>query len=189
MFIELGRNSSLWPMCLSEILAVHVVEDAIGAVLKTTQLNRPVPCSGKERIVKVAALADNMRLRTIEPDVVKIAEILASRQHLVFVDAQPLFKHFLALRSQVRLAVFRDKLRQHEHRSDNSAYADSGSEINRCVAQLNVITQVGNAVTHESFESFSLGADLKRTLRIGCDRHIEMRHGEKRVGSAAGAKF
>ena len=59
----------------------------------------------------------------------------------------------------------------------------------RSVAQLDVIAEIGNVVAHERFQRLALGADLKRTFRIRCDRHIEVWHGEKRVRGAARTKL
>src|SRR5580704_484725 len=189
MLMELGRNSSLWAVYFSEIFSIDVVDDAIGAVLETAQLDRPRPLPGEKGIVKFPVFPDHMSLRTIEPYVVKISEVFASRQHLVFVDAKPLLKDLLPLRGQVRRAVFLDKIWQHELRSDNPAHTHGGGEINRPVAQLDVVAKIRHAVAHESLQGLSLRADLKRTFRIGCDGHIEMWHGEERVGGTAGTKL
>src|ERR1022692_119408 len=189
MLMELGRHSSRWAVHFAEIFVVHIIDDAISAVFEATQFNRPAPSRSEERIVEFLVFADDMSFRMIEPDVVKISEILASRQHLVFIDKQPLLKYLLALRRQVRLVVLLHKVRQYENRPHNSAHTNGGSKVIRPVAQLDVVTKVGNGVAHESFERLPFGADLKRTFRIGRHRHIEMRHGEKRVGSAASAKL
>src|SRR5271166_3775270 len=74
VFIELGRNFGLRAVYFPEIPVIHIVDDAVAAVLETAQLDRPIPLAGKERIIKFLVFADHMSLRTIEPDVVKPSE-------------------------------------------------------------------------------------------------------------------
>src|ERR1035437_8218662 len=111
MLVERSRNCDLGTVYASEIFIVHIVHEVISAVLQTAQLNRPTPMAGEECIVYALAFADNVSLRAVKPYVVKISEILASREHFVFVNVQPLLKDLLSLRCQVRLAVLFDEIR------------------------------------------------------------------------------
>src|SRR5580658_8594161 len=117
--------------------------------------------TGEKCVIHFATFADRVSLRAIKADVVKFSEILSSREHFLFVNLQPLFKHFLALGCEVGRAVLFYKIWKHELRTDDSANANRGSEIVCSVAQLDVVAEIGNVVAHERFQRLALGADLK----------------------------
>src|SRR5271166_720953 len=85
--------------------------------------------------------------------------------------------------------MFSNETREDELRTDDSSYSNGRGEINSFVAQLDVVAKIRNVISHERLQGLTLGANLKRTFRIGSHRHIEMRHGEKGVCRAAGTKF
>ena len=68
--------------------------------LEAAQLDRAVVARGEEGVVERAALAHDVRLGPVEADVVEIAEILALRQPLRLVEADPAAPGFLALRRE-----------------------------------------------------------------------------------------
>ena len=98
-------------------------------------------------------------------------------------------KALFAVRCEIEPPVFLDQRRQHELRAHYSSNTKRGSEIVVIVAQLDVIAEVRNIVAHEAFDRFAFGAHLERALRIGSNRHIEMRHGVERKSRAAGAEL
>ena len=79
MLIELSRKFGFRTVHGSQVFVVHVIDDAIRAVFETAKFDRPAPMAGKERIVNVLIFTDHMRFGKIEPDIVKISDILASR--------------------------------------------------------------------------------------------------------------
>ena len=98
-------------------------------------------------------------------------------------------KVLLAFRREIESPVLLDQGRQHKLRAHNSSNTQGRSEIVVVVAQLDVIAEVRNIVAHEAFDGFAFGPHLERTRRIGSNRHIEMRHGEKRKRRTAGAEL
>src|SRR5262252_4569686 len=62
----------------SEGLVVHVVVDTVFAILQPTQFNRSLPVLRVEGVIHGLVAADNVRLRQVKADIVKLAQILAT---------------------------------------------------------------------------------------------------------------
>src|SRR5208282_1679286 len=74
MFVELSRNCGLRAVHTPQIFVVHVVDNAITAILQTAKFNRSAPVTGIERVVKFLIFADHMSFGKIEPYIVEIQD-------------------------------------------------------------------------------------------------------------------
>src|SRR5437667_12439342 len=110
----------------------------------------PFPVLGKKSVVHRLVLTDYMCLRHVKTDVIELAEVLASREHLLTIDAKPGFEVFLPRRSQIGSASFHHERRNDKLRSYHAAYPHRGRKVVGSVTQLNMIAKEGNVVSHKS---------------------------------------
>ena len=99
-----------------------VVHDTVVAVFEAAQFDGALPLLGKEAVVHGLVLTDDMRFRHIEADVIELPKILPSRQHLVAIDAKPLFEFLLPLRSQIGFAPLLHQGRKNKLRTHDAAH-------------------------------------------------------------------
>src|SRR5271156_817111 len=112
-----------------QVFPCDVVHDTVVAVFEAAPFDRPLPLLCKEAVVHGLILADYMRLRRIEPDVIELPQILASGQHLLAIDAKPLLEVLLSRRSQVGFTPLLSQIRKNKLRSHNTSHSHGGREI------------------------------------------------------------
>src|SRR5580700_7990964 len=91
MLFELDIQRGCGSADRSQILAIHVVGNAVSALGKAPQRDLALPLWRVEGVVDTALLANHVRLRPIKTDVVQGPGVLSPREHFLFVDANPLF--------------------------------------------------------------------------------------------------
>ena len=106
---------------------------------------------GIESVVKSLLLADNVRFRRVKTNIVELSKILALREHFVAIDSKPSFELFFARRRQIGLASLLRQRGQDKLRSDDPAHTDRRSKIVSSIAQFDVIAEVWDRVSHQSF--------------------------------------
>src|ERR1035438_3472096 len=171
----------------SQILAVHVVGNAVSALGKAPQRNSATPLRRIEGVVHTAVLANRVSLRPVKTDVVQSPDVFSAREHFFFVDANPLFEILLACRRKVAALPLCRAFRPREVGSHDAAHTDGGGEI--VLRHIDVVAEVGYAIALESLERLALRAYLPRRLWVGRNRHVQERQGEERIGRAARAKL
>src|SRR5688572_11696642 len=77
------------PANCSQSPSFHIVGHAIGALTQTSKLDLPFPLGSVECVIHVPGLADSMSLRAVKTEVIELSQILASGEHLLFVDIDP----------------------------------------------------------------------------------------------------
>src|ERR1035441_2104812 len=111
MLLELDIQRGGWSTNCSQIPAVHVVRNAVSAPGKAPQRYFAAPLRRVEGIVHTAVLPNHVSLRPVETDVVQSPDVLSAREHILFIDAQPLFEIPLARRRQVAALLRRRAFR------------------------------------------------------------------------------
>jgi hypothetical protein len=95
-----------------------------------------------------------------------LSEVFPSGQHLVAIDAKPLFKFFFARRSQIGFTPLLDERRKDKLCTHDASHSDRGRKVIATIAQFDVIAEVWNVVTHQGLQGFSFGANLKGARRV-----------------------
>ena len=102
---EVGGEPGDRPANTGEVPARHVVAHGVAAGGEPAQLDLTLEARGVERVVEPAVLLDGVRFRTVEADVVEVAEVLALGEPLLVVHARPLRPRLLARRREQELRV------------------------------------------------------------------------------------
>src|SRR5262245_18350021 len=76
-----------------------------------------------------------------------------------------------------------------ELRAHHRAEADRGSKVGPVVAQFDVTAEIGDSVAEQCPQALALAAHLPGSSRIRRNRHLHVRHGEKRVRGPARAEL
>ena len=84
---------------------------------------------GKKDVVQSPVLTDYMCLRNIKTDVVELAQVLASREQFLTIDAKPGLEVLLPRRCQIGPASFLHKRRNDKLRSYHAADAHRGRKV------------------------------------------------------------
>src|ERR1700736_3694510 len=108
-----------------------------------------------------------MCLRHVKADVIELAEVLASREHLLTIEAKPGLEVLFPRRSQIGPTSFLAERRNDKLRSYHAAHAHRGRKVVASVTQLDMIAKEGNIVSHKGLQRFSFGAHLKGTPGVG----------------------
>src|SRR5439155_16780134 len=142
----------------SQSPSLHIVGHAIGAPTQSSKLDLPFPLGSVECVIHVPGLADSMSFRAVEADVVELSQILASGEHLLFVDIDPLREVRLLFRRQVQTVSLGRPLGPGEVRPHDPTDPDGGSKIVSTAAQFDMIAEVGDRVSVQRLERFTLGS-------------------------------
>src|ERR1700722_729274 len=77
MFIELDRQMRIVSRHRSQVFSGDIVHYTVVATFEAAQFDWSLPLLGKKGVVHDLILADDMRLRHIEADVIELSEILS----------------------------------------------------------------------------------------------------------------
>src|SRR5262245_43480105 len=105
----------------SEVFSFDIINDVILAIVQTAQLQGAVPSFGKERVVHLFVLADDVSFGQIKTNIIESTQILTPGETLLLVELQPLAKCLFAVGRQVESAVFLDQRRQHKLRAHHTS--------------------------------------------------------------------
>lgn len=167
--------------------AVERVGQAVPAAAQATQLDRPVPPPGVERVVQGRALRHHMRLGLVETDVVQLAPVLARGQHVLLVQVHPPAPEGFPLRREhdplVRARGVGELRRQY------GSHTVAGGEVVAAVAQFDVVAGVAAAPAHQRLHRLALRTDLVRGERVRARVLVDVGEVVEGEGGAAGAEF
>src|ERR1039457_2681841 len=116
----------------SQILTVHVISHAVTASRsEAAQRNRPAPLRSVERVIEPSILAYSVRFRPVETDVVQSSQVFSAREHLRFINPDPLREELFARGRQIfSFPRIRARfLRPTKVRPYHAPDADGGREI------------------------------------------------------------